>query len=204
MVGVRMEPVENNRPATIKPVDLGQDGIPYVRQALAEGGPLGPLVAYLFDGQGASFAPMEEGTNLERALQFKTGTSMPTVAIRKWLADYMAARWGEQNVQLVFADPWRKPTGLNPKHSREPFFFGNQSIYFVPRGDNLYAKLSIGERQPLTWYFSVFVVAPPVLLALSGGHETQENLERLAQNTQAVLASAYDHEGYVVWEREAP
>lgn len=197
---MRMVPIESNRPAKIGMIDLEQDGMPYVKDALGQGGPLAALVAKLFEGHGTSFAALEEGTTLERAKQFTTGTFMATAAIRKWLAGYMEAQWGA-DTQLIVGDPWMKSADTRHFERWKPYFFGNDTAYYVPQGKDLYARLTQGQKCPVTWLFAVFVISPPVLLPQPGQYATQEQLNQLAQNTKAVLASAYDHEGYVVWQK---
>lgn len=194
-----LAPVESDRPATIQPVDLGQGGIAYVKNALEQGGPLSSLVAGMFDGKGASFAPLEKGMDLKRALQFETGAFMPTAAIRKWIANYIESQWGT-NSQLIFADPWMKVDDF--KHPPEqPYFLGGETPYYAPAGNDLFAALTAGAKAPVTWYFPVFVVNPPVPLPSPGTRADADAIAMLARNTQAVLASAYDHEGYVVWQK---
>jgi hypothetical protein len=193
-------PIESNRSAKIGSIDLGQDGISYVKKALKEGGPLSPLVASLFDDQGTSFAALEDGTDLTRAKKFTVGTFMPTAAIRKWLADYVASKWGV-NTQLVFGDPWAKPSDAANRRRQPYYFLGDQTPYYVPQGKDLYTLLTEGQKQPITRNFPIFVINPPVLLPQPGQQATHVQLDQLAQNTRAVLASAYDHEGYVVWQK---
>jgi len=192
-------PIESDRSAKIGLMDLGQPGISYVKSALDRGGPLAALVTKLFEGHGKSFAALEEGTTLERAKQFEVGTFMPTAAIRKRLADYMESKWGAKT-QLIFGDPWLKASDFK-EHPRQPYFFSDNTPYYVPQGSDLYTVLTEGQKEPVTWYFAVFVIAPPVPLLPTGQHATEAQLAQMAQNTRAVLASAYDHEGYVVWER---
>jgi hypothetical protein len=193
-------PIESNRPAKIGAMSLGQDGIAYVKDSLGQGGPLAALVAKLFEGHGATFAPLENGTTLERAKQFKTGTFMATAAIRKWLTDYIGSQWGV-NSQLVLEEAWMKPEDIKPERAKQPYFFVGKTVYDVPKGDDLYAALFAGERQCRSWCYSVFVINPPAARPPTGEYASQEQLTAMAQNTQAVLASAYDHEGYVVWQK---
>jgi hypothetical protein len=85
--------------------------------------------------------------------------------------------------------------------SKQPYFFIDRIPYYAPRGDDLYAAFRGGELQKRSFLFSIFVISPDVPLPQSGAEMGQDYAELLARNTQAVLASAYDHEGYVMWQR---
>lgn len=190
-------PIESRRAATIVSFELGQDGIRYAKSVMKEAGPLAVSVAAAFGDQGVSFAALEQGVDFARARDFQTGTSMPTFAIRKWLAENLTSRWGN-DVQLVFEDAWMKPEDIQPDL---PYFLIAETSYYVPSGGDLSDRIWEGQRRVMTWPFSAFVVAPSVALPRFGERVDQDCYNRLVHNTQEVLVSAYDHEGYVVWRK---
>lgn len=191
--------IESDRPATLQPIDLGSSGIAYVKSALAEGGRISFLVDESFGTQGTCLAPLEKGTTKERSEQFNIGTFMPTQAIRKWLADYITSQWGS-DTQLMFADPWRKPSDFR-RPQNTPYFFIENAPYIFPHDDDIYTRLTEGAKGIITHPFVAYVISPSVPVPPAGAQMGQDYAKLVAINTQAVLASAYDKEGYIIWQR---
>jgi hypothetical protein len=73
-----MVPVENNRPARIVPIELGQKGTDQLRSNLQTLGHLSSYVASFVNNHGLCFAPVEDGSTLEQALKFRTSMNTPT------------------------------------------------------------------------------------------------------------------------------
>ena len=194
-------PIESDRPVIIKPVNLGRDGVVYVRSLLMEqNNPLSTAVAKLLNSGGRAFAPLEQGETLAEAKQFNTGRSRPTVAIQQWFADYIEEQWGYNGYQVVFEDPWETPDGCIIRRENINYFFSGSGVYYTSDHPNLYDAMETVKRQSNFLFFG-FVVSPAVPLPPSGTSVDQDYIELLTQNTQAVFIRSYDWEGYVVWQR---
>ena len=193
-------PVESDRAAEISPVLLGRDGMAFMRAELAgQGRALSQAILAQFGENGKVFAPLEKGENLESAKGFAVGRSRPTMAIRTWLANAIQDRWQQAGVQLIVEDPWATPDDVLRRPPDMPYFFSSQGVYYAPDSADIYASLMAAQRQSNFLFFG-FVLSPAVLLPAAGANVGQDNITVLAQHTRAVFASAYDHEGYVVWQ----
>lgn len=194
-------PIESDRPAIIEPVNLGRDGITYLHSLLLEQQkPLSSSVAKLWNSGGISFAPLEKGKPVKEAKQFSVGTSRPTIAIQKWLSAYIDSQWGNKNYQLIFEDPWAKPSDSEKRAPKTNYFFCDDGVYYVPDNADAYTTIEIAKHQSNFLFFG-FVVSPVVPLPPSGKNVDQDYIVLLACNITAVFAIAYDFEGYVVWQR---
>ena len=193
-------PIENKRAAKILPINLGRDGIAFLQSEFkAEKKPLSSMIAPLLNNGGSAFAPLEKGESMKDAKQFKYGRSRPTVAIRKWLADYIVSQWGK-NCQLIIEDPWEKPEDLNIRAQKLPHFFSDSGVYYAPDTNAMYKALDTAERASNFLFFG-FVISPSVPLPPDGKNVDQDYIALLAQNTKAAFVRAYDWEGYVVWQK---
>lgn len=192
---------EKKQPALIQRIDLGRTGLAFVREELGGGGPLAKCVAGLIQDGDAVFAPLDDGADHARAAALETGTSMPTIAIRQWIADYIGTHWGSKKCQVIFEDTWLDMNTVHVYPPRCPYFLVNATPYYVPQDDMLLAALSAGEKEVASWRYPIFVISPVLPLPSTGVGVETDYLNNLAQNVRAVLISAYDQESYVVWQR---
>lgn len=195
-------PVENNRPATITAMDLGQQGTDLLRTSLLQdlGSPLSSFMAGFIDNQDLCFAAVEQGSMLEQTLEFKTSMNTPTVAVRTWLANYISHHWSA-DCQLVFEDSWMLKRDIENHPPNCPYFFVNGTPCYVPTGNTLSA-LTLGNKKVISHHYAAFVVSPPVALPAIGLDMTPQQKQAMAENTRAILLSAYDGEGFVVWQKQ--
>jgi len=177
-------------------VDVGQDGISFMRSQMLQYGPLSRSVAELFGNGGTAFAPMLEGTTSEYAKHFDYD-SVGTNAVHHWLAEYAKLRWGAGACQVIFEEPWSKmPDMVGYQETR---YFGCQGFpYFAPESADLFEALEDGGSSASFLRFGFFI-SPPVLVPPHGGNAEPQTIDALARNTRMTFMSAYDDMGYVVW-----
>jgi hypothetical protein len=202
---VRIESKMGHRDLDIHLVDLGQDGVAFMRSELDQNCPLSTVVAKLFDNNDKVFALMPEGTGLDRAKQFKRGGLMGMGETHKWFADYIAKTFSNNgdSIQIIFEDPWMKPCDFTKIPQKQPFFFSRSTIYYAPDSSNLFSTLNAGMKEVKSSTLIGFIVSPPVSVPQKGAAIRKETLMQLAKNTRAVFVSAYDQESYVVWQKDA-
>jgi len=208
-------PVENDRPAVVTPIPLGQAGFAYVEDELSAFGPLALKTLAAYKGKGRVFAPLEKGTSPAKAEQFEGGKDNPTVAIRAWIADYITLHWGK-DCQLIAEDPWMTLPDVI-RHITTGYFTIDNTPYYTAKEDNdsrsskdindsrsskddMEQTFTTAAFEPHSWGFAVFVIDPPVLPIATKKDIDPHTVELLVQNVKAVMISAYDHDGYVVWE----
>jgi hypothetical protein len=197
-MGTFMTPVENSKPALISPVELGDEGLAYVRMQLQDGGPLSKMVCEQFGDSGSVFAPLKNTIDASDACDFTAGLNNPTAAIRTWLADYVGSQCAD--CMLIAEDS--SMTADDKLKLAQPYYFFSDSIpYFAPTSANLDAALTTIVHEMRSWNFSIFVIAPSVPLPAKHAAVDTEDIALLARQTRAVLVSAYDRSGYVVWRK---
>lgn len=194
-------PSEDDR--KVVPFDLGNDGIAFVKSELDQTGPLSLMVLKLFAYNGKSFAPLDEGSTLEEVKEFESGQWYPSVNIKKWVADYVLADFGADS-RFVFADPWYNAEDYKQWPPEGNYFFCESIPYFIPTAGSLYDMLMQGSKEVKSYLYPVFVVNPVTKLPESGKNVSLDYMAELAHNTKAILVSAYDQEGYVIWEKSNP
>ncbi len=154
----------------------------------------------LFGDGGTSFAPVPVGTPMDKVLEFQGGAFMGMGASDRWLGDHIASQWG-RDAQLIFVDPWISIIDRRLHPPKPRYFLTGTIIHCVPQMVDAAAALEIGSQENFSFLLIGFVIAPPVVLPAMRGQASAVEIETIAQNTQAVIVSAYDQDGYVVWLR---
>lgn len=190
-----------NLPVDVAPVNLGQAGIAFMRSKLDRGRPLSSATVKSFGAKGVSFSLLPAGTTIEQATQFDTSVQLPMRASYPWLADYISAHWGGRGYALVFEDPWMEPSDFAIRPPNQPHFTSNGIMYYMPQGNTALAALDAGATAVRSWLKLGFVISPSETLPSSGTEVDANLIKMLAQNVQAVFASAYDQESWVIWQR---
>src|SRR6266581_1458770 len=81
-------------------VDVGPEGIAFIRSEMLLYGPLSRRVVELFGTGGAAFAPMFDGTTADQAKRF-TYDAVGLPSAHKWIAEYATSRWGQAGCQVI-------------------------------------------------------------------------------------------------------
>jgi len=191
-------PIEDDRPAEISLIPLGQAGFAYVDYQLPGFGPLAVKTFDLFKGKGRIFAPLEKGTTPSEAKKFSEGKDSPTVAIRTWIANYITLHWGK-DCQLIAEDPWMKLSDVI-RHVKTGYFTIDDTPYYTPKEATMEQSFTTAAFEPHSWGFAVFVIDPPILPPSMENNSDSPYVQQLVENVKAVIISAYDSEGFVVWE----
>lgn len=194
-------PIESDRAAVIKPLDLGKFGRKFLEEEFAQDISLSSEISKHFDEDDKFFAPLEVTETLSQAIHFRTGNSRPTEAIKKWLIDFINSKW-ENNFRLVIADPWAKPEDIKKYPPKLKYFLTNTNVYYLPEADNLYSALKLAKRESNFLFFG-FIISPETILPENGTLLDEYSIQRLASNTKLAFSRAYDWEGYVVWKKDS-
>ena len=86
-------------------IDLGGDGIEYVRACLRQATGLSTMVLDIALTNGRVFAPVKEGATAERAKRFDVGGFLSFGEVDFWLGNHIESLWqSERDGVLVFQD----------------------------------------------------------------------------------------------------
>lgn len=192
--------------ANLKLVALGQDGISYIRDCLAQSGVLSSALSRSIGFEGRAYAPLPEGTSTDRAKMFEAGGLGAGYDPYDWLEEHILSwrqRHGQER-QVVFEDAWMKATYPEFQESKLKKLAHDTGVYYVLDDADL-SESSIREAVRSVANFLVIgaIVSPTVLSNEQIAAEIMDDslADALARNTQEIFVGAYDQEGYVVWER---
>ena len=189
----------------LQEIILGRDGIEYVRRRLRKGTGLCSSVLNMSYSGGVAFAPLPEGTSLERAKVFNTGgiTSRPRAA--EWFVGHIHSIYKNTiGVSLIFQDVWSSSDFRVIKTSDDKKFMNNTNAYYFLEKNEINLRLIdrlIGavSRGLFIAFFSRFRIHKSEFSI--DNIVSDEVINILAYYVQEIFVGAYDQEGLVIWRR---
>ncbi|HEX9132967.1 MAG TPA: hypothetical protein VF844_11805 [Ktedonobacteraceae bacterium] len=194
--------------ANLKKLPLGQDGIKFVESRLVSGGKgICLKLLNLPLSEGTVYAVVPEDTSLDRAKQFETGGLAQWIYGDAWLAKHVISLYSDNmDGTLIFHDVWgASPTdsGFRKKRKSEMFFNQTDVYHFVEAG-YINSDIVIRTMREIASFLLIgaFINFPIVASELpADGFVDDSLIDELVRNTQEIYVSAYDQEGFVVWQR---
>ena len=195
-----------SKTVALKELPLGQAGLDFVRSNIEnETSFLRDVLRYSFHG-GSAFAVVPETVDLKRALDFDPAFGISTKWPDAWLINRMIARCraNPQSV-LVFDEPWggRRGDPAVMRRTAPRFFHGNFVDHFVTADNASAQTIDTAMRAGGGFLFiAAFVEYPFTAGEMDADGAIDDALmQKLAENVRELYVSAYDQEGYVVWQR---
>lgn len=208
----------------ITEVELGSEGISYLRAYLSEGKALSKYLLTLPLEQGHTSSLLPPTVSIEASRQFELGGQVVSDADLTYeigagsykmvgplgvendlrLASFISAyisRTGQRYAVLEHAlaepgDPWLSQRSVK-------FFTCNSAVYiFLSVQDTSLEMILTAVRAARAYRFTGILTNPLALPEISVGHEVTPGLLRvLAAATEHIIVGAYDGEGEVIWSR---
>jgi hypothetical protein len=186
-------------------IDLGTEGISYVKTSLQQGSGLCAEVLQLPLANGGSFAPLPRHTTVERAKKFDIGGVTSRRDSLAWLADHVQSLWQAATIgTLVIQDIWAKPSDPPVYVSAFDKFVDGENIYYFIDGSNAEFRCIQGAARAVTSYLFVAFLSRISFANNALPHDRflpRSLIGEIARATEEIFVGAYDQEGLVVWHR---
>ena len=183
-------------------LDLGKDGIEYVRDCLRQGVGLCRKSLRLPLRSGKALAIVPPNTGLERAKAFGAGGLLRWGDSIGWLADHLRvlARTDPEAI-LILQDVWGARPG--DPHLRPEAFYDDKAVYYIVQPG--VSAIEEVERSISSFLLIGFLVRQPLPQTYVAGRRNLDKatMRDLTAHTDEILVSAYDREGFVLWRRSS-
>jgi hypothetical protein len=183
-------------------MSLGREGIAYIDSCLRGETGLCAKIAETSFHNGATFAPLPDGTSLDRAWKFNTGGLLSRQQANAWLADYVqSSRVGADGGCLVFQDVWARSS--DPGIALPDAFFQGTNVYYCLEKNAVdLSSVSRIFRQIRSFFqIAMYCEYPPDENVSNSRFVDETVIADLARKTVRIFAGAYDQEGFVVWSK---
>lgn len=212
--------------SAFKGIELGPEGLKYIRDRLAEGKSLSSYLLETCDLEGGKVTTyLPEGTSDQEAKEFSIGGKLQIPkAPDKYLVTSNGSKWrierkantdayivgmirdflGEEQSCCLFEDAKSRPTDprIRPQDKRIRVL-GDEVYYMLDEDDALdEEKIARTVRDAHSgWHFVCVLTSLPQKKRLEEGGRnlTAEYTKALAGKGVKIVVGAYDGEGYLVW-----
>jgi hypothetical protein len=193
---------------TLKPLDLGEAGITYVKSCLEKAGKgLSDQLLALPLAAGSAYTILPEGISLNRAKHFATGGIMSMDNAQNWLAHHVTTLASHHpNNMVIFQDAWgAKPTEPNIDKKRSLKFFDRSSVYYFVGGPSMTTEAVLEAMKDVASYLFIGGLFKSNTLSRDLTNRTlgDDAITHLAATVQEIYAGAYDQESIVVWRNSS-
>ncbi|MGC2785597.1 MAG: hypothetical protein WA397_17540 [Roseiarcus sp.] len=182
-------------------IELDGSGVNYVNSRLQQGGTISSLLLKRVGAVDNAYAPLPEGIDHEKSLQFQRGGLTTQTLTMKWVIDTVAKKFGSgSDFCLLLEDPWAKLTDPSIYDQRNRVLTYQESVIYALPGEKVDSE---GLRQLLksvtSFDYNGFVVARRLpnasgfLLKLD-----DDTVNDLIKHIYLVFVSAFDREGVVI------
>jgi hypothetical protein len=190
---------------TMSEVDLGQEGIEYIRSCLSQGSGLCSRLLELDFAAGETFAPAPDDIGSTRVKQFNVGGLISRKETVDWLTRHLKQLFQKDAVgTFVLQDVWAKPEDVAGNAAGTQAVVHDENVYYVLGPSDVAAERISAAIQQLRSYLMVAVFARlqlPLHQLMPGGQVSNGFIRDLAKGTREVFVGAYDQEGLVVWRK---
>lgn len=173
---------------------------------------------------GTFFTLLPPGSDLDRLYEFKEGVILPqnpiiesiinekksrhsvTPTIEEALSEFIFYKINDnKNLSCVFDDVLHDPQSPHLKLFYEKkglYLFGNEVFYIIRQyNNNLEFILRCIGKSFAHWHSLGVLAEADCFNNINDNVLTLENIQNICKNTNTIMVSAYDGEGYVFWEK---
>ena len=210
-----------------KEILLGPNAISYIRERLSDGHALAKaLLSELDLEQGIAFTSFQANIDEERIkhlfeqggvlpqpppeqhILYEGGRAVPIPHEDQILIDSIQRFLNKNEGRLcVFEDALRKPTDPSFRSVKNQYFIYNDEIYYYLSSKDINpVKIKQVISNAFNFYPGLIGIMTKLLekenFIHEGARETIGQIRALSRNTEKIVISAYDGEGYLFWKRK--
>lgn len=187
-------------------IEFGSEALGYLKDRLAHGRQLAKELLHLPLEGGLLFTYLPEGVDREAAGRFEAagpgaGSEME---IEQHIADFASAYLEPSpKACAVFEHALANPTdAFLSAQSGDVVFFHNTDVYYLATRDGPPVLQALRRAKTAYLCVGALTAVAGVPAIRNRLHVSGEAIAALARNTNYILVSAYDLEGYLIWSRE--
>lgn len=189
---------------TLKRIDLGQSGIAYLAKCLRGERELSGKLSRIVGQGGVSIAFVPDDTPLPRVMDFESGGLIARSASIAALADHIQSSPILRNDDLLIVhDVWSKPDDHDflPPLPLRLFRSASGAYSYARRSELNRDTLKDAANWPTSFSFVGAVTRCPAFDLQAHAVVPESLIDALADGAREVYVSAYDQEGFVIWQR---
>jgi hypothetical protein len=184
-------------------VRLGVVGLAYVETCLRQGTGLCSKVLERGLTDGTVIAPLPPSTSSIRAASFDTGGILSRKSSIAWFEQHLREfAITEPNCVLVVQDVWAKPTDPALQKKRVNSFTNGNEVYYFSYLSSFENELFGQIIRQVSSYLVVAFLSRARISFTAGSEVDLSLIEEISRSVKEVVVSAYDQEGFVLWQRQ--